>query len=92
MHTIRCGQCMGGRSMEVNPQSTGLSDFLTYLRASDELYRIAVDDEQRANDETQDILHSLELDKHSYNEVAHLGKKLIEVRQRRRDAKEVQET
>lgn len=74
------------------PYSTGLTDFLAYLRACDELCRIAQDDEQRANDETQDILHSIELDKHSYNELAHLAKKMVTVRQKRREAKDTQET
>ena len=77
--------------MENNAQSTGLTDFLTYLRASDERYRMAQEDERQANDETQDILHSLELDKHTYNEQAKLARKLVEVRQRRRVAKETQE-
>jgi hypothetical protein len=77
--------------MESNAHSAGLSDFLTFLRESDERYRMAQEDEQQANDETQDILHSLELDKHTYNEQAKLARKLVDVRQRRRVAKETQE-
>lgn len=73
------------------PYSVGLQTFLSYVRACDELYRIAKDDEQRDNEETQDILHTLEMDKRTYNEVAHLGKKLAEVRRRRRNAKVTQE-
>lgn len=74
------------------PHSYGLQNFLSLLRADDELFRIAQDDEQRANEETQDILHSLELDKHTYHEKAKLAIKLEDVRQRRRTAKETQET
>lgn len=77
--------------MESDAHSAGLTDFLTYLRASDERYRMAQEDERQANDETQDILHSLELDKHTYNEQAKLARKLVDVRQRRRIAKETQE-
>lgn len=77
--------------MESNAHSAGLSDFLIYLRESDERYHMAREDEQQANDETQDILHSLELDKHTYNEQAKLARKLVEVRKRRRIAKETQE-
>ena len=45
-------------------------------------------DEQEANNETQDILHSLELQDHDYHGFARLSKELREVRQRRRAAKD----
>lgn len=55
------------------------------------MHRIATDDEQRSNDETQDILHTIELDKHTYYEYARLSKKLKEIRDYRREAKNTQE-
>lgn len=73
------------------PYSAGLSEFLAYIRSCAEQASMAAEDEKQADAETQDILHTLELDRHSYSEVAHLGKKLIAVRQRRRKAKETQE-
>lgn len=45
-------------------------------------------DEKESNDETQDILHSLELEKHEYKEYAKLGKELKAIRQYRRKAKD----
>ena len=38
---------------------------------------------------SQDILHEMELVEHSYHEIAKLGVELIEIRQRRRAAKDV---
>lgn len=70
--------------------SAGLEEFLTFVRSTEELYRIANDDELRADQETQDILHSMELEDHTFNEIGKLGKKLITVRQRRRVAKDTE--
>lgn len=70
--------------------SAGLEEFLTFVRSTEELYRIATEDELRADQETQDILHSMELEDHTFNEIGKLGKKLIEVRQRRRVAKDTE--
>ncbi len=69
--------------------SEGLAQFLDWVRETEELYRIGVANEEEANQETQDILHSLELEEHSYNETARLGKKLKEVRQKRRAGKDL---
>lgn len=69
--------------------SEGLTQFLDWVRETEELYRIGAANEEEANQETQDILHSLELEDHSYNETARLGKKLKEVRQKRRAGKDL---
>lgn len=65
-----------------------LSDFLTYLRDTKQIYNMAVQDENDANDATQDILHSLEIDGGSYHELARLSKVLQDVRRKRREAKD----
>lgn len=69
--------------------SEGLDKFLCYVRETEQYYRIAVANEQEANDATQDILHSVELEDHDYHEMAKIGKKLREVRQQRRAAKDL---
>ncbi len=69
--------------------SEGLAQFLDWVRETEGLYRIGTADEEEANQETQDILHSLELEEHSYHENARLGKKLKEIRQKRRAGKDL---
>lgn len=69
--------------------SKGLDEFLKYIREIEQLNRMAVADEQQANDETQDILHSLELEEHDYHSSARLAKKLKKIRQKRRTAKDL---
>lgn len=69
--------------------SKGLESFLNYLRETEQLSRFAFADEQQANDETQDILHSLELEEHNYHSTAHLAERLKEVRKKRRAAKDM---
>ena len=68
--------------------STGIEAFLSYLRETEQKYRMAEADEQDANDETQDILHSIELQEHDYHDFARLSKELKSVRQKRRTAKD----
>lgn len=68
--------------------SQGIETFLIYLRETEQRYHMAESDEQEANDMTQDILHSLELQEHDYHEFARLSKKLSGVRQKRRTAKD----
>lgn len=69
--------------------SKGIENFLAYLREMEQLHNISLMNESEANDATQDILHSLELEEHDYHEIARLGKKLKEVRQSRRAAKDL---
>ncbi len=68
--------------------SQGIENFLAFLRETEERYRMSEVDEQEANNETQDILHSLELLEHDYHDFARLSKELKGVRQKRRSAKD----
>ncbi len=73
--------------------SRGIENFLSYLRETEQLHSISLMNESEANDATQDILHSLELEEHNYHETAQLGKRLKEIRQSRRAAKDtIQQT
>lgn len=68
--------------------SAQIEAFLSYLRECEQHYHMAEADEQEANDETQDILHSLELEEHDDHSFARLSKELKRVRQKRRVAKD----
>lgn len=73
--------------------SKGIEDFLRFLREAEEKFNIAQEEEIELNNQTQDILHFLELEKHPYHEYAKLAKKLKMVREERRKAKDyIQET
>lgn len=67
--------------------SEHIKAFLDWLREARRNYNIAIEDEQDANNEQQDILHSIELEDHSQQETARLTEALKETRQRRREAK-----
>lgn len=68
--------------------SEQIKAFLDYLREASQQYRQAQRDHQLADDETQDILHRLELYEDDYRETVRLGKLLRQVRRERRKAKE----
>lgn len=68
--------------------SERLENFLDFLREAQQEYNIAVSSEQEANDATQDILHTLELEENKYHDCARLAVALREVRQERRAAKD----
>lgn len=68
--------------------SLGIENFLQFLRDVKEVYDISKLKENDADNETQDILHKLELDDNSYHETASLAKLLRIVRQERRKAKD----
>lgn len=68
--------------------SKTIEDFLSFLRGCEQSYHMAEADEQDANSSTQDILHSLELEAHTYQEYARLGKELTGIRQLRRTAED----
>ena len=73
--------------------SKGIENFLKFLRETEEKFNIAQEEEIELNNQTQDILHFLELEKHPYHEYAKLAKKLKTVREERRKAKDyIQET
>ena len=67
--------------------SKGIENFLNYIHEAEQLYKMSISEELEANAETQDILHSLELEEHNYHNTARLAVKLKEVRRMRREAK-----
>lgn len=67
--------------------SEQIAGFLNFARDAGQKYSMACQDEEQANLETQDILHSLELCAHPYHRKAKIAAKLGDVRQRRRIAK-----
>ena len=68
--------------------SEQIQEFLTFLRNCQQEYNIAVSQENDANNETQDLLHCLELHKNGYHDMARISKTLRKVRQERREAKD----
>lgn len=74
--------------MKTSKQIEGFLDFLREVKTD---YNIAVSSEKEANDATQDLLHSLELYENTYHEYARAAKKLAQVRQERRAAKDARE-
>lgn len=75
--------------MNDNLISKGIEEFLNYIRETERTYREALSDEQKANTQTQDILHALELNNHNYHDTAKLAVKLTEIRKERRSAKDL---
>ncbi len=68
--------------------SSPLEIFLDYLRECVQVYRIAEDGLAEADALTQDILHSLELEKHDEAEYLALARELVEARRKCRAAKD----
>ena len=68
--------------------SKELEQFLDFLKSAESQLDQATTGQQEAEAETQDILHALELEKHSYHEMAALSRKLAEIRQTRRQHKD----
>lgn len=71
--------------------SQSLSDFLEFLRQSQQDYNIAIDIELTKSKEIQDILHKIELDNIKYHEYAKLAKALKSIRNERREAKNIKQ-
>lgn len=69
--------------------SESIAAFLQYLREVSAKYNLAVKDRQQAEEETQDILHRLELCEDNYHKTARLRELLREVRRKRREAKDM---
>ena len=65
-----------------------IADFLALMNFAETRYATARAEEQEANAETQDILHSLEFQWHDPRKAARLTRKLSEIRQKRRQAKD----
>lgn len=68
-------------------RSEYISGFLDFIREAQMEYEVARLRQSEADNETQDILHRLELYDDSYHDMAKLSKTLKEVRQNRRAAK-----
>ena len=71
--------------------SKQVEDFLNFLREAQQEYNIALSREKDANDETQDILHTIELYENKYHDCARLSIALRKVRQERREAKDTEQ-
>lgn len=65
-----------------------ISEFLSFLRKVQTEYNIAAEREKDADEETQDILHRLELEEDSLQDMEKMTEALKEVRRRRREAKD----
>lgn len=68
--------------------SEHISGFLEFLRECEENYSIAIDQEQDANNETQDILNRIELYDDGYHDMAKLVKALKGALKNQRVAKD----
>lgn len=75
--------------MEVSDVSKGLDTFLTFLREAEQQLRMATATEMEAYAQTNDILHSVELEDHDEEGYLTLGVMLKAVRQNRREAKDL---
>ena len=69
-------------------QSEHIEAFLDWVRECGAEYNIAMTNEQAAAEETQDLLHKLEIDETTYHEKAKIGQALTAVRRERREAKD----
>jgi len=72
----------------VKNYSKNIEEFLTFLRTCEQDYHMAEANEQEANSVTQDLLHSIELEEHTYHDYAKCSKELRDVRKLRRVAKD----
>ena len=79
------------KNKDIPQASTHISDFLKFLREADTIYAIADRAQKESDNETQDILHAMELDSLSYHGRARLSSALSAVRQNRRTAKDTAE-
>lgn len=66
-----------------------ISGFLNFLREVQTEYNIALEREKDADEETQDILHRLELEEDSWQDMEKMAEVLKAVRRRRREAKDI---
>ena len=73
--------------MDMDP-SKYIEAFLSFLTDASQQYRMSEADEQEANDQTQDVLHSLEFEPYEYHDLAKISRWMKSVRQRRRAAKD----
>ena len=79
------------KNKDIPQASTHISEFLKFLREADTIYAIADATQKESDNETQDILHAMELDSLSYHGRARLSSALSAVRKKRRTAKDTAE-
>lgn len=68
--------------------STQLKTFLDIIREAETALNIAVMDEAETNQQTQDILHAVEMNEYNPRKTASLVRTLSTIRKKRRTAKE----
>lgn len=71
--------------------SDNIESFLDFLRKAQRDYQIAITEEKEKDAESQDLDHCLELENHSYHDMAKIAKVRAKVRQERRQAKDRQQ-
>ena len=69
-------------------KSEYISCFLDFMRESTMEYEVARSRQSDADNETQDLLHRLELHDDTYHDMARISRELKRVRQERRKAKD----
>ena len=74
--------------IDKNFASGGIDAFLTFIRESESLYRQAEMNEQDANDQSQDLLHTIELKDCDDGKLLDIAKSFRDVRRERRGAKD----
>lgn len=79
------------RSITTSSPVESLDTFLTFLRRANSEYNACKSLENSDNDATQDILHYIELEDHTYHDYAKLSKALKQIREDRREAKSTME-
>lgn len=68
--------------------SKTIEEFLNFLHDIEQKYAMAIEDQKEADNETQDILHAIELNAFDTKKTRGLVKTLQKIRKRRRTAKE----
>ena len=68
-----------------------ISDFLNYLTEIETSIKFNINEQKRCEDETQDILHELELGNALFDERAKMATKLAKIRRERRKYKDLVE-
>ena len=71
--------------------SDNIEIFLDFLRQAKREYQIAIAEEKEKDAASQDLDHRLELENNSYHDIAKIGKKRMQVRRERRQAKDLQQ-
>lgn len=75
--------------MSIGKLSCQIDEFLKLIRHAQELYGQSQETEVTTNNQTQDILHALELNDYSYRDRSFIASRLATVRKQRREAKDL---